>query len=86
MGSSPRRVRNFWLRARVDGRRSALVGGPRAKDGGMSLTLYQRRGGSVAAAVEVSCFAGADGTLRLEIEPLLPCTVCACGLSIETRR
>ena len=55
MSRVSRTVRNFWLEATIDGRRTRLVGGPRAKDGGMSLTLYQRSGGSVACALEISC-------------------------------
>jgi len=50
----PRTIRNFWLEAAIDGRRTRFAGGPRAKDGGMSLTLYQRSGGSVVRALEIS--------------------------------
>ena len=33
----PRAVRNFWLSAEVDGRRSLVTGGPRGKDGGITV-------------------------------------------------
>jgi hypothetical protein len=83
----PRTVRNFWIHARVDGRESRVCGGPRAKDGGLSLTLYQRSDGNVVAALQVNCFALSDGSLRLEVEPLLPLTLPNTKeLVIETKR
>lgn len=72
MPPSPRRVRNFWISADVDGRRSRISGGPRGRGGGISLTLYQRCGGEVAAALNVECIARSDGTLCVEVEPVLP--------------
>lgn len=72
MGSCPRTVRNFWIEAEIDGRKSRPAGGPRGKEGGMSLTLYQRSGGSVALALEVSCIAQCDGVLVVKVEPSLP--------------
>ena len=84
----PRTVRNFWLSARIEGRKSRLVGGPRGKDGGMSLTLYQRSEGSVAPALEILCSSRSDGALLVEVVPLLPLeirTKCPV-LRIKTRR
>lgn len=68
----PRSVRNFWIDGDVDGGRKSLSGGPRARDGGISLTLYQRNDGDVATALTVHCVAGKDGTLLTEVEPELP--------------
>ncbi len=68
----PRVVRNFWVAGDVDGRRSRISGGPRARDGGLSLTLYQRKEGGVAVALKVECHSRSDGTLSLEVEPALP--------------
>jgi hypothetical protein len=68
----PRIVRNFWVAGDVDGRRSTLSGGPRGRDGGLSLTLYQRMEGQIAASLRVRCSACRDGTLSLEVEPVLP--------------
>jgi hypothetical protein len=68
----PRAVRNFWVAGDVDGRRSSISGGPRARDGGLSLTLYQRKEGQVARALTVHCLACSDGTLCLEVIPILP--------------
>lgn len=72
MPPSPRVVRNFWLRGEVDGRLSRVSGGPRARDGGLRLTLYQRDRGKIETALKVLCFASSDGTLRIEVEPVLP--------------
>jgi hypothetical protein len=69
---SPRTVRNFWIAAKIDGRRSTLSGGPRGKDGGLCLTLYQRCRGSVAPSLSISCLSRNDGVLQIEIVPLLP--------------
>ena len=84
----PRVVRNFWVAGEVDGRRTRIRGGPRRRDGGVSLTLYQRADGEVATALKVHCIACADGTLCLEVEPVLPFTFVPRDgrLRIETRR
>jgi len=84
----PRVVRNFWVAGEVDGRRTRIGGGPRARDGGVSLTLYQRDNGEVAVALKVHCMACTDGTLRLEVEPVLPFIFVTTDgrLRIETRR
>lgn len=49
-------LRNFWLEARIDGRKTELTGGPRAKEGGISLTIYQRENGSKTEAVKINCY------------------------------
>jgi hypothetical protein len=72
MASSPRAVRNFWVTGEIDGRRNPISGGPRARDGGISLTLYQRSEGSIETSLKVSCSASPDGTLRVEVAPVLP--------------
>ena len=57
-------LRNFWLDARIDGRATDLEGGPRAKDGGMSITILQRENGSKTVAVSINCWADKNGTLH----------------------
>ena len=47
-------VRNFWVEADIDGRQTMLSGGPRAKNGGMDVTIYQRDEGSIKTAVRIS--------------------------------
>lgn len=56
-----RNVRNFWADADIDGKRSNAVGGPRNKDGGMKITLYQRDNGTITTAINVDCFIDCEG-------------------------
>lgn len=46
-------VRNFWIDAEIDGRKTELCGGPRAKDGGMEITVYQRNKGQIEKGVRI---------------------------------
>lgn len=60
-------VRNFWIRADIDGRKTVLAGGPRSRDGGFDLTISQRDGGAIVEPVEIRGRAHADGSLDLTI-------------------
>lgn len=84
----PRAVRNFWVSGAIDGSRRRIAAGPRARDGGLTLTLCQRRDGEVAAALTVTCVASGPHCLRLEVEPILPFTLSRHDgkLRIETKR
>jgi hypothetical protein len=62
----PRNVRNFWLEGGAEGIASRHAFGPRSRDGGASLTVYQRSAGEVSEALRVRCYA--DGSGRLETE------------------
>ena len=44
----PRNVRNFWLEADIDGRKQPLAGGPKSRDGNISITLKTRENGGVS--------------------------------------
>ena len=70
-------VRNFWIEASIEGRASLLQGGPRAKDGGMNITLYQRDNGFVAKAVHIFCFVNREGQLvtRVDVPGMGNCEV-----------
>lgn len=57
-------VRNFWINADVDGR-SPLKGGPKSKDGGISIEVLIRDGGSVSKGLSIEGIAKDDGTLEL---------------------
>lgn len=46
----PRNVRNFWLEGSIDGRTSALSGGPQAASGGFVVNVKQRNRGAVTTA------------------------------------
>ena len=63
----PRNIRNFWLKASIDGRDTELRGGPVRKDGGMSIKLMQRTAGDITTAVTIQCFATNDGVLVTRI-------------------
>ena len=49
-------IRNFWVTANIDGRGTKLAGGPRSKDGGMDITLYQRDNGCIETALRIRCW------------------------------
>ena len=49
-------VRNFWVDADIDGRATMLSGGPRAKDGGMTIRIRQRDNGGIFTAMKVMCY------------------------------
>ena len=59
----PRAVRNFWIDAIIDGRQSTLSGGPRSKEDGMYIKIYQRDDGCVTTALDVRCYTDFDGNL-----------------------
>jgi len=46
-------VRNFWLEARIDGRKNPLNGGPWRKVGGFDLVITQRHQGTIQEAVSI---------------------------------
>lgn len=48
-------VRNFWIAADVDGYQNLLEGGPRRKDGGLDVTIYQRDDGSITHPIRIFC-------------------------------
>lgn len=60
-------VRNFWVEANIDGRKTKLAGGPRSKNGGFSLTVFQRSQGSITRALIIDGFANEDGELNLSV-------------------
>ncbi|HCJ37848.1 MAG TPA: hypothetical protein DHV37_05925 [Erysipelotrichaceae bacterium] len=48
-------LRNFWLDGHIDGRESRICGGPRSKDGGMTLVLDQRDEGCSVEVLTIDC-------------------------------
>lgn len=60
-------VRNFYVTANIDGRTTKLKGGPASKDGGMTVTLYQRNEGDIVETVELHCFVNSYGSLQTTI-------------------
>lgn len=62
-------VRNFWIKARIDGRQTELEGGPRSREGEFSQTIYIRDEGSIVTGVNISGRVDREGKLRLEVYP-----------------
>jgi hypothetical protein len=63
-------VHNFQIETDIDGRTTALSGGPRSAAGGFRTTVYMRgEGGTVETAVRITGEASADGELRLYVTP-----------------
>lgn len=58
-------VRNFWIEAKVDGRKSDITGGPQGAGGGMSGTIFQRSEGAVTKGVEFEAISRSDDSLLL---------------------
>ena len=49
-------IRNFYIAAQIDGRKTKLSGGPARKDGGLDIYLYQRNHGGIDTAAHINCF------------------------------
>lgn len=60
-------VRNFWIRASIDGQATTLSGGPQSKDGGFTLTIKQRDQGQIITPVHVRGYVDAAGQLVMEV-------------------
>jgi len=61
----PRNVRNFWIECDIDGRENVLAGGPKAKDGGFTLTVKMRDEGGISTPLRIDGYARTDGKLVL---------------------
>ena len=59
-------VRNFWVDAQIDGRKTDLSGGPASKEGGMNIVIKQRSEGGIVTAFRVYCYE-VDGELFTEV-------------------
>lgn len=59
-------VRNFWVDASIDGRKTDLSGGPASKEGGMNIVIKQRMNGGIITAYKINCFE-CDGELYTQV-------------------
>lgn len=60
-------VRNFYVEADIDGRQTKLGGGPKAKDGEMTVHIHQRSDGDIVSdAVKIRC-TERNGELMTEV-------------------
>ena len=63
----PRNVRNFWIVAEVDGKKETVETGPKAKDGGIYITIKQRDNGDIHKPLRVIGTAKDDGALVIDV-------------------
>ena len=61
-------LRPFYLQANIEGRKTELNGGPRAKDGHMNVCLLMRDKGAKKIAYKVNCYPLEDSKLCMEIK------------------
>ena len=57
-------MRNFYIKGKVDGRKTPIAGGPRNKHGGMVINFYQKEKGESVKILSVSSSVLKDGKLR----------------------
>ena len=60
-------VRNFYIEADIDGRQTTLGGGPRKKDGEMTVRIHQREEGGINSDVVKICCGERNGVLTTEV-------------------
>ena len=75
-------IRNFYLDAEIDGRKTDLHGGPQSKKGGMDIRIWQRKEGKPVPAFNIICM---EKNGRL-ITRVIPAETEAPILEFETRR
>ncbi len=59
-------MRNFYLKANIDGRKTAIAAGPARKTGGMEVSILVNHKGQSTEACNVSCTENA-GVLRVMV-------------------
>lgn len=65
----PRNVRNFWVEVEINGYKHILKGGPKASNGDMRITLFQRDRGEILEVMQVnSIMAGDEKTLISRVD------------------
>lgn len=60
-------IRNFWMTSEVDGKDTAITGGPRSKDGGMISQFHIRNKGGSQRALTIYCMVNNEGKLQIDI-------------------
>lgn len=79
------RVRNWWIEANIDGRKTPLRGGPIGKKGGFSITIMQRDNGEITHPIQIWGVVGKAGNLVLRVVNKTDITL-APPITIETKR
>ena len=57
-------MRNFYMKGKVDGRKTPITAGPRNKHGGMVINFYQKEKGESVKILSVSSSVLKNGKLR----------------------
>lgn len=70
-------IRNFYIKASVDGRKTPLTGGSKSKDGGFLLTIHQRKDGESIKVIEIEGFVSKNDQLNTRIISSAVCEVIA---------
>lgn len=65
-------IRNFWIEGFADGRKTSCSFGPRAKNGGFTLSVKQREDNGIFKSVEIEGMADDDGTLTVVLNVVQP--------------
>lgn len=60
-------IQNFWIEVKIDGKKEILKGGPKSKDNGFSLSIFQRQDGRVIKVITITGLAFEDETLETNI-------------------
>ena len=60
-------MRNFYIKGKVDGRKTPIAGGPRNKDGGMYIIFYQKEKGKSVEILSVLSTVLPSGNLKTVI-------------------
>ena len=63
----PQFVRNFWIELSVDGKKTRVATGPRAKNGGFELAIRMRESGDIVTPVRIAGITHFDNSLELVI-------------------
>lgn len=60
-------MRNFYMKAKVDGRQTPIIGGPRVKDGSMFISLYQKEREESVEVIKIVSSVLPNGKLRTAV-------------------
>ena len=62
-------MNNFHVTGKIDGRKTPISFGPRGKDGGFTLKIYQRSKGEKVVAFEIWGRVDSQGNIVLTVDP-----------------
>ena len=69
-------VRNYWIEAKIDGRKTLLTGGPEGKQGGFFMRIHMRAEGGVNLMVtELELRSQAETGCHRGLKPFCACLI-----------